>query len=520
MTAFGVVEVIKDGRATPTALLPVNLKKTMEKFVTEKGRLMERMTRAYVARSSRLRARRMKINALYEDGKVNRHSIAEAYSGFEDDQPPVTVLRPIDPSGPPDSFPERIVECVLVPDTRPRIVGVDRKREKTGDGPGQSMNSFQAKLYLQRRLLVEPYHEEGSVYLCQFCNMKFGSLPGQKYHIENTVCLKRGLSNTDKRVALEQKIFASASALLETHVALPNSKPIKTKKPRRKQDQGIYPEVLISLGFELLSEKIENITLVPNSDDEEEGLDGLAGVVDPGEVLHNLQEELKRIELLADVQKHGSMYSEVFRSLGFRKPGKRKVSDRVNDVGTKKRRRRAAKPIPIIPPKPLPPIIDVQALVDEVDTGRYPSMSRFKGDAHQDNCSICKDGGDLYCCDFCNQVEHLRCLRERFTVKQPEPDEDFMCHKCIQTVLWKRRRAEKRRTLKQKGDEEERRQKEVLQDGLAKGGNDREYQFMAAKGQEVSELVELLQDAQLRLRQACETSKLNNIRRQIIEGGY
>jgi hypothetical protein len=43
-----------------------------------------------------------------------------------------------------------------------------------------------------------------------------------------------------------------------------------------------------------------------------------------------------------------------------------------------------------------------------------------------------------------------------------------------------------------------------------------EYQYLAAKGQEVSELVELLQDAEVRLKQSLATHKMNNVRRKIM----
>jgi hypothetical protein len=531
VTMFGVVEVIKDDRATPTAAVPQNGKKENDKYVTEKGRLTERQTRAHVARSIRLRARRMKINSLYSSGKINHKSIEETYTTFANLEPHVQLFQPMDPSEPLNSFPERIVECIFIPDARQRSVGRDpicqpiRKKQLQEEDVlsstttvGQKQSCL-TKLFLQRRFLHEPYHVDGSVYHCQYCNMKFGSQPGQKYHVENNVCLKRGATIKEKREVMEKKISDSANSLFEVLVAPaphPGPKRLWTKKPKRKQDIGMYPEVLIALGFLFLPEsKVENVLFVP---DETEVPSSVPDLVVPDEVLQNLQEELKTIELKADNQKYGSMYSEVYRSLGFRKPGQLKVPGRVNDVGTKKRRRRASKPKPEPPPKPLPPIIDIQALVDEVDAGRYPSISRYTADAHQDRCNICKDGGDLYCCDFCNQVEHLSCLRERFTVKEPEPDEDFMCHNCILSILAKRKRAEKRRALKQEGDEEGRRLHQ--EDGSQADDRSGLYQSMASKGQQLNELVELLQDAQLRLRQACETSRLNNLRRQIIEAGY
>jgi hypothetical protein len=43
-----------------------------------------------------------------------------------------------------------------------------------------------------------------------------------------------------------------------------------------------------------------------------------------------------------------------------------------------------------------------------------------------------------------------------------------------------------------------------------------EYQYSAHKGQELNELVEILQDAQLQLRQNMETTKINNARRRMM----
>jgi hypothetical protein len=43
-----------------------------------------------------------------------------------------------------------------------------------------------------------------------------------------------------------------------------------------------------------------------------------------------------------------------------------------------------------------------------------------------------------------------------------------------------------------------------------------EYEHLASKGQDFSELVELLHDARLRLRQSLATSKMNDLRRRIM----
>ena len=75
-----------------------------------------------------------------------------------------------------------------------------------------------------------------------------------------------------------------------------------------------------------------------------------------------------------------------------------------------------------LPSKPLPPIIDIRVLVGEVEAGRYPSIKRYKDD-HDDICYICKGRGNLVSCDFCCKAVHFPCLLQRFTVKEPEPEE-------------------------------------------------------------------------------------------------
>ena len=81
VTPFGVVEVLKDDRAIPTAILPANIQDQYRKYqkykVTDSIREMGR----YVKRAGKLRVRRNAINSLYTKGKVNRRSIFEAYFG-------------------------------------------------------------------------------------------------------------------------------------------------------------------------------------------------------------------------------------------------------------------------------------------------------------------------------------------------------------------------------------------------------------------------------------------------------
>jgi len=254
----------------------------------------------------------------------------------------------------------------------------------------------------------------------------------------------------------------------------------------------------------------------PQPTKKEEGVVGIS-FEHPDETLRELQEEFKRLERKAVDQIFGSMYSEVYHSLGFQFPG-RKVARKKPVIPKNRTKRHSNKPPPhpettsSQPRIPLKPIIDIGVLAAEVDAGRYPSINRMPEDQeYEDYCVVCQDGGNLLCCDFCSTVEHLKCIRTKFMVKRPEPEDDFMCHKCIGLVLTKRNRAEKRRLQK-----------------LAKDGSsdhvqnpaveDQKYHMMAVKGRETSELLELLKDSQLRLRQSCDTVKFSDIRMGMIAG--
>jgi hypothetical protein len=113
------------------------------------------------------------------------------------------------------------------------------------------------------------------------------------------------------------------------------------------------------------------------------------------------------------------------------------------------RKKKKRKKSPMANPKPVTPVIvDIRPLVEEIRAGRYPSMKEYDGD-HPDICFVCKNkGGDLYACEFCDNSEHLACVQAKVTIRDPEPDDEFMCHRCIQTVMARRARAEKRRLQK------------------------------------------------------------------------
>uniref|UniRef100_A0A7S1Z0C0 PHD-type domain-containing protein n=1 Tax=Trieres chinensis TaxID=1514140 RepID=A0A7S1Z0C0_TRICV len=95
----------------------------------------------------------------------------------------------------------------------------------------------------------------------------------------------------------------------------------------------------------------------------------------------------------------------------------------------------------------LGPLVDVMVLIEEVDTGRYPSITRYQG-KHKDYCCFCQEGGALYHCTVCRNSEHLECLTLKQDVHDPTPEDEFLCHVCIGKILCRRKRAEKRRMEK------------------------------------------------------------------------
>jgi len=228
--------------------------------------------------------------------------------------------------------------------------------------------------------------------------------------------------------------------------------------------------------------------------------------------------------------------------------------------------------------KPAAPIIvDIRPLVEEVRAGRYPSMKVYNGE-HLDICVFCKTkGGHVFNCEFCSNSEHLGCVKSKVTIRDPELDDEFMCHRCIQTVLSRRARAEKRRLEKlneqqmtlagvspagpdgtsagtgvsfDQAKNAAALKREVIWSQsefdahvatyskcptggpgglvccapctasysrlLSETATEMEAQTVSTVGREVSELVELLHDAQVRLKQAVDVSNGNEIRRGLL----
>jgi HSF-type DNA-binding len=79
--------------------------------------------------------------------------------------------------------------------------------------------------------------------------------------------------------------------------------------------------------------------------------------------------------------------------------------------------------------------VSVSEIMAKVDAGGFQSLRRYQGAQHKDQCSICNDGGKLLLCDCCDNVNHLACLRHYFSVKNPGPEDDFLCYGCLQKSI-------------------------------------------------------------------------------------
>mmetsp|Transcript_14099 Transcript_14099/g.16397 ORF Transcript_14099/g.16397 Transcript_14099/m.16397 type:complete len:427 (+) Transcript_14099:929-2209(+) len=240
-------------------------------------------------------------------------------------------------------------------------------------------------------------------------------------------------------------------------------------------------------------------------------------------------------------------------------------NDSRNSNDTSQSKKRPRKKSPFANPKPASTvIIDIRPLVEEIRAGRYPSIQEYTGE-RSDICCLCKNkDGEMYYCEFCENAEHLSCVQSRVTIRDPEPDDEFMCHRCIQTIMSRRARAEKRRLQKLEEAMNNDNGSAVKDAKAAMGGIKREIvwnqsdfdahvesykkcpsggpggliccasctaaysrllsetskemdsQTVSSIGREVSELILLFKDSQVRLQQTVDVSNANDIRMSLL----
>jgi hypothetical protein len=105
-------------------------------------------------------------------------------------------------------------------------------------------------------------------------------------------------------------------------------------------------------------------------------------------------------------------------------------------------------------------------------------------------------------------------------LKDPEPEDDFMCNTCIQYIWHRRARAEKRRIQKLGEDKVQTDQTAAesvarLTKGAVEG---EEYECVASQARRLADLSELLMEAKVRLKQNMAMAKVNDMRRAMISG--
>lgn len=539
ITQFGIVEVISDDRAIPSATLPKDIKVLQKRFHSHKDRLERQQKRLQANFTLQSRLRRHRLHFLYQTKDWSAQLMNRAYFGGQKGpalQKGEESLKLVhDPSFPPESFPDRIVKCKLIPDERTKVVGEDDESEiLSNNSPTGSL--FATNLFLRRRLLVKPYVANISFYLCTICGAEYQSKDGFVYHVRSEICIRKQQSRLESAQEFSNGIEDRVTRALRTNR-------YADKKRRRMQLVAVYPDIWRSLEFKqpFFVKSLETVDLDGDDDDENKNIDDEEEVVKrPEDTLEALRLSLRREK----DQLMGAVYPSVWKSLGFASyttVSKRKKQTaecaRVQPRRTRKSTRNddtsAADEFLTKVYQPPLPIIDIQVLVDEADTGRYPSVRRFLG-VHDSECRICKEStGTVHKCTFCRRVVHIVCARTKVGLQDPEPDDDFMCHSCIKYILARRRRAEKRRFQKQEyallkaagrrateADAVEKRtaeaEKRAEEEKAAEMQFESEYHRVAYLGQELSEMMELLADARTRMNQLSEASRANDIRRSLL----
>ncbi|CAK4207551.1 unnamed protein product [Aphanomyces euteiches] len=99
---------------------------------------------------------------------------------------------------------------------------------------------------------------------------------------------------------------------------------------------------------------------------------------------------------------------------------------------------------------------------DDDDQSSKSDNGRSGGDHNRWYCNICKDGGELLCCDRCPRAFHTACL-SMDPDDVPRPDSSWFCKLCTDTL--ERRKAKRevkdQRRLKR---EEEKRQRDLARE--------------------------------------------------------
>eukprot|EP00546_Thalassionema_frauenfeldii_P018080 CAMPEP_0178900142 /NCGR_PEP_ID=MMETSP0786-20121207/3309_1 /TAXON_ID=186022 /ORGANISM="Thalassionema frauenfeldii, Strain CCMP 1798" /LENGTH=426 /DNA_ID=CAMNT_0020571113 /DNA_START=1280 /DNA_END=2560 /DNA_ORIENTATION=- len=413
----------------------------------------------------------------------------------------------------------------------------ERNQSEVDDTKAKPIGGFfNATLYIRRRDLTKEYNPNVVVYHCPGCGPHFTSKEGFLYHVRNKVCYNKGRIRGQQRKELKEAIDLRVS----NHIKRNSS---SRKKQKRNKNIAIYPQVWLFLGFKIPATTKEKSKYPKKESDQ---IASQFDVENMNSKLYTLREEFQLQNSRILDHKLGTMYPQVYKCLGFIHPDIKKL-EMVNKMRAEKKRLRAklkrrssrikrlnaeqeqthdTREMGIVQNEiPSGPMIDLQVLIDEANTGRYPSINRYSG-KHPDECAICKSKDDLLFCEFCKNAMHIECAMSRISIKEPEPGDEFMCPSCAKKLISRRNRAEKRRLKKEadvrdrnqgapehREDEENFNYEQQLQESFT---SENEVNAVAEVGQELSELLELLGDARNRMHQMSEIAKVNKLRRSQI----
>ncbi len=174
-----------------------------------------------------------------------------------------------DPSAPADSYPDRIVECVLINDDRVKVCDLEIESEgewrlsqidaarrsveeakcieskKNEDGINTNIalivkNRHESgmKLFLTRKTLVHVYNEKVPIYICQNCGHTFSSRSGLKGHLKELTCVKRSEKFKKERLAKLQEI---EEAVLKDEIRSPQPYTTPKNNTAKPVQQGFEP---------------------------------------------------------------------------------------------------------------------------------------------------------------------------------------------------------------------------------------------------------------------------------------
>jgi len=324
VTKWGIAKVIKDARIPKDfgkTKISKDIKSAKRSYSRKKDRQHQKRhkLRMFVAKVSRKRRQTLiglhqqliglKINAMVHaeknfqiycpsstpleiltDGTTKQRVFTQ--KGLD----PMEDLGP-DPAIPLDSYPERIVECILIRDERKKYFDMDeeingrwsqvgnafamvekvqrevsqmKKREKSNGSALPVAEKTQEpcqptgnSIFITRDSLVHRYNAQSPLFVCNTCWKEFHSRVGCKSHIEENTCTKRKAQFEQDRSTYLQEIEDSLKTEVKTPPSLmpppPRLPPGQKKKKNAHKLPGwivyhpmksvIYPEVFTCLKF-------------------------------------------------------------------------------------------------------------------------------------------------------------------------------------------------------------------------------------------------------------------------------